>query len=159
MSLSEDALKGVLASATNVVYLECLTITHSDFSDGPLRLVNDREDLTRTAGEFIAFPFQIQAPAQSADQAPGIHVTADMVDQRILHAVRSIAGVRERATFKYEVVTKGTPNTVEWGPIDFTLDEVSTDGLSTIGLRASLSMGVLNDAFPHMIFSPGNRGN
>ncbi len=157
MALSQQAVQGLLASATDVVYLECLTITHPNLPEGPIRLVNDRASVTRTAGLFMAFPFTVVPPAQDDDRAPTLEITADMVDQRIMVGLRGLVGDRTRATVTYEVITAGAPNTVEWGPVEFSLDTISTDGAATIKLRASFSMGLLNDAFPRQVFSPGNR--
>lgn len=158
MALSQEALQGILASATDVIYLECLTISHSDLPDGPIRLVNDRHDMIRTAGTFLAFPFQVRPPSQSNDRSPTLDITADMVDQRIMLGLRPLVGSRERALITYEVVTAGQPNTVEWGPVEFSLDTLSTDGVETIKLRASFSLGLMADAFPKLLFTPGNRG-
>lgn len=157
MALSQTALQGLLASATDVVYLECLTISHPQLPDGPIRLVNDKQNITRNAGEFVAFPFSVRPPAQAEDRAPTLEITADMVDQRIMTGLRSLVGHRTRATVEYEVITFAQPNTVEWGPVEFSLDTIATDGLATIKLRASFSMGLLSDAFPRQVFSPGNR--
>jgi len=156
MALSQQALQGILASATDVVYLECLTISHTNLP-ATIRLVNDIQDLVRTAGTFIAFPFQVKPPTQSSDRAPALDIVADMVDQRIMIGLRGLVGYRERATVTYEVVTHQQPNTVEWGPVEFTLDNISTDGIAKIKLRASFSIGLLNDAFPKALFSPGNK--
>jgi len=158
MALSQEALQGALASATDVVYLECLTISHSEFADGPIKLVNDRQDLVRTSGTFLAFPFNVRPPAQSGDRSPSLEITADMVDQRILLGIRGIVGSRERGSITYEVVTAQQPNVLEWGPVEFALDTVSTDGVSKVKLKASFSLGLLGDAFPKVLFAPGNRG-
>lgn len=157
MALSQDALQGILASSTDIVYLECLTIAHSKFIDGTLRLVNDRVDLVRTAGTFIAFPFSVTPPAQDSKQSPFLEITADMVDQRIIQAIRMVIGQRERAQISYEIVTHQHPNTVEWGPVDFQFDSATTDGVSILKIKASFSLGLLEDAFPTKVFSPGNR--
>jgi hypothetical protein len=157
MAISQDALQGMLASATSVVYLECITINHSTF-EAPIRLVNDRQECVRTSGTFLPFPFLVTPPAQTNDRAPALDITADMVDQRIMLGLRPLVGHRERATITYEVITAQHPNTVEWGPIEFSLDSVSTDGVATIKLRASFSLGLLGDAFPKLLFTPGNRG-
>lgn len=158
MPLSQDALQGILASSTDIIYLECLTISHSQFTDGVLYLVNDRQDLVRSSATFIAFPFTVRAPVQGSGEAPELSISADMVDQRIIGAIRSIVGMRERAQITYEVVTKQAPDSVEWGPVEFTLDNISTDGVGTVSLTASFSLGLLNDAFPKQSFTPGNKG-
>lgn len=159
MALSQEALQSVLASNTDMVYLECLTISHSKFEGGVLRLVNDRVDLTRSAGEFLAFPFTVTPPAQDSSQAPMLEIVADMVDQRVLKAVRLVIGDRERPAIVYEVVTAQNPNTIEWGPMEFTFDSASTDGDTNLKIRASFSLGLMEDAFPTKLFSPGNRSN
>jgi len=157
MPLSQDALQGLLASSTNIVYLECLTISHSNFTDGTLRLVNDRVDLIRASGTFVAFPFTITPPAQDSTQVPVLEIQADMVDQRIIYAIREVIGKRERPVISYEIVTASAPDTIEWGPVEFQFDSASTDGASIVKIRASFALGLLEDAFPTKLFSPGNR--
>lgn len=157
MALSQQALQGALASATSVIYQECITIEHSKLAGGTIRLTNDRAPLTRASGTFLAFPFTVRPPAQSNDQAPTLEIIADMVDQRIMLALRALVGERERAVITYEVVTHAQPDVVEWGPVQFALDALTTDGVATIKLKASFSLGLLGDAFPKHIFAPGNR--
>jgi len=154
MALSQAALQGVLASATDKVFLECLTFTHSEIS--PVFLVNDSVNLTRSEGTFIHFPFQVSAATQTSDRPPSINITADAVDQTIINALRPLAGSRERANIKYEVVLADTPDSVEFGPVNFELDSVSTDSATQINVRASFLKGALNDAFPHKQFAPSN---
>lgn len=154
MALSQGALQAVLSSATEKVFLECLTFQHSEIST--IRLVNDSVDLTRTAGTFLHFPFQITAATQSADRPPGINITADAVDQRLIQALRPLAGSRENAKITYEIVLSDTPDTVEFGPVTFELDSVNTDSVTKISVRASFLKGALNDAFPHKQFAPSN---
>jgi len=157
MPLSQSALQGILASATSVVYLECLTISHSEIVGGPIRIVNNGEDITRTAGVFMAFPFTVKPPAQAGDQSPTLEITVDVVDQRILMLLRALGGRREKALITYEVVTGASPNTIEWGPVTFQFDSMNSDGMTSMKIRASYSLSLLNDAFPTRLFSPGNR--
>lgn len=154
MALSQGALQAVLASATEKVFLECLTIEHSEIDT--IRIVNDTVDLERTAGTFLRFPFQITAAAQAADRPPAIDITADAVDQRIINSLRPLAGTRERALITYEIVLSDTPNTVEFGPVTFEFDSMTTDSATRVSVRASFLKGALNDAFPHKQFAPSN---
>jgi hypothetical protein len=121
-------------------------------------LVNDNVDLVRTEGTFIAFPFTVRPPVQSSDQAATIEIKADMVDQRLITVIRTLGGKRERAQITYEVVTKGTPNVVEWGPLEFTFESCSSNGYTEMTIVASFSLGLLNDAFPSRLFAPNNKG-
>lgn len=154
MALSQGALQAVLASATEKVFLECLTITHSDIDT--IRLVNDTVNLQRASGEYLHFPFQVRAATQSQDSPPALEIVADAVDQRLVFAFRSIAGSREKAQIAYEVVLSDSPDTVEFGPVQFQYDGISGDSATTVRVRASFMKGSLNDAFPALQFSPSN---
>jgi len=154
MALSQGALQAVLASATEKVFLECLTIEHTDITT--VRLVNDSQDLERSSGTFSHFPFRVSAATQTQDRPPAINITADAVDQRIVFALRQLAGSRERAKITYEVVLADTPNTVEFGPVSFEFDSMSGDSATQITVRASFLKGALNDAFPKDQFAPSN---
>lgn len=154
MTLSQEGLQAVLAAATEKVFLECLTIEHSLIN--PMRLVNDKQDLPRSAGIYSRFPFQIRAMQQTAEQPPGIEIRASVVDQRIIDAVRQLSGLREKAKITYEVVLQDQPDTLEFGPVVFEHAGTSTDSLTTLTLRAVFLPGALDDAFPGDFFGPGN---
>jgi len=154
--LSQGALQAVLASATEKVFLECLTISHPDIDT--LRLVNDTVDLERSLETFRRFPFEVSAATQTQDRPPAINITADAVDQRVVLALRSLAGKREVANIRYEVVLSDTPDIVEFGPVDFSFDSVSGDSATNVTVRASFLKGALNDAFPSRQFAPSNAG-
>ena len=155
MPISQTALQGILASATSEVFLECLTFSHSTFSQD-LRLVNNTQDITRQAGVFSRFSFDVIAAEKSSQRPPAIVITADMVDQRIMTAIRTLEGNRERAKITLEVVRAAEPDVIEYGPAEFDFDGADTDGMTKINVRASFLAGALNDAFPYLLFSPSN---
>ena len=154
MALSQGALQAVLASATEKVFLECLTITHSDIDT--IRVVNDTQDLSRSAGVYLRFPFQVSAATQVQDRPPSIDITGDAVDQRLVEGLRQLAGKRKRAEIIYEVVLADTPDTVEFGPVRFEFDSMSADSATKVSVKASFLKGALNDAFPAGQFAPSN---
>lgn len=154
MALSQGALQAVLASATEKVFLECLTITHFDINT--IRLVNDSVDLNRTAGVFSRFPFQVSAATQIQDRPPSIDIRGDAVDQRIVQGLRELAGKKERAKITYEIVLSDSPDTIEFGPVAFEFDSMSADSATRVTVRASFLKGALNDAFPAGQFAPSN---
>lgn len=154
MALSQGALQAVLASATAKTFLECLTITHSQMAT--IQLVNDSVNLNRANGTYVAFPFSISAATQSQNRPPAIDITADAVDQRIITGLRQLAGSRERAAIRYEVVLADTPDTIEFGPVNFEFDAMSGNSATQITVRASFMKGALNDAFPALQFTPSN---
>jgi len=154
MPLSQGALQAVLASATEKVFLECLTISHPDIAT--IRVVNDTQDLSRSAGMYLRFPFQVSAATQVQDRPPSIDITGDAVDQRIVQGLRQLAGKRQRAEIIYEVVLADTPDTVEFGPVRFEFDSMSADSATKVSVKASFLKGALNDAFPAGQFAPSN---
>jgi hypothetical protein len=152
MSLSQAGLQAALAQHTDEAFLECLTIAHPSVTT--IRLVNDRQDLTRSAGTFIAFPFRARLQPKSEDRIAEAEIIADNVDQRIITALR---GLSDGATATYEVVLADTPNTVEAGPFEFEIMGFSADA-ATITLRVSGDYRVLNEAWPKDYFAPWNAG-
>lgn len=154
MPLSQTALQAVLSSATDMVFLECLTVSHPEINT--IRLVNNTENLTRSEGEFFRFPFEVSAATQVQDRPPSIDINADAVDQRVVQALREIAGKRTRAKITYEVVLADTPNSVEFGPVIFEFDTMSVDSATKVTVKASFLRGSLDDAFPAGQFAPSN---
>ena len=156
MAISQTALQAVLSSATEQVFLECLKIEHSEIST--LRLVNNTEDVVRSDGTYQRFPFQVQAETQAQDRPPYLTITADAVDQRIVLALRQLAGKRERAQITYDIVLADSPNEVEFGPVTFEFDSMSGTSATQVTVKASVLKGALNDAFPSRQFAPSNAG-
>ena len=151
MTLSATALQSALAGWTDEIWLECLTFDHDSLAS-PIRLVNDKQDLVRTAGTFTAFPFTFQDFTRADDQSVVAMITADNVDQQIITALRGITG---KPTVTYEAVLHDSPNTVERGPMDFEVLGFQTNA-STISLRVSFALSFLNEAFPKDYFAPWN---
>jgi hypothetical protein len=149
--LSPDAMQASLASWTDQTFLECLTIDHPTL-DEPFLLVNDRVDLERTAGTFIAFPFSAKLQPRSDDMDAGAEIVADNVDQRLIEALR---GLDYGATVVYEVVLADSPNTLEQGPFEYAVRGFSANA-STISLRINFALDLLNEAFPKDYFAPWN---
>jgi len=154
MPLTQSALQAVLSSATEKVFLECITISHPDIDT--IRIVNDTQDLTRSSGTFFRFPFQVSAATQTQDRPPSIDITGDAVDQRIVQGLRELAGKRQKAEITYEIVLADTPDSIEFGPVKFEFDSMTADSATKVTVRASFLKGALNDAFPAGQFAPSN---
>jgi hypothetical protein len=154
MALSQTALQGVLASSTELVFLECLKVEHSEINT--LRLVNNTEDVVRGDGTYSRFAFSVRAETQMQGQPPQISIDADAVDQRIVLALRQLAGKRERAKITFDVVLADSPDTVEFGPVEFEFDSISGNSATQVSVKASFLKGALNDAFPAKQFAPSN---
>lgn len=153
---SQAAIQAMLSKRTSVVFLECITVTHPDLSE-PLLFVNDNQDLVRTAGTFKKHNFEVQGINQQEDQLPTMRIRICNVDQRVITAVRPLAGTRDDITFTYEVVLDSTPNVIEYGPIDFRVEDVAVT-LTTLEFNLAFHSGLLDAAFPNLQFAPSNAG-
>lgn len=151
MTLSADGLQSALAQWTEEIWLECLTFDHASIST-PIRLVNDTQDLVRSAGTFIAFPFRVQLAPQDEARVGSAQITATNVDQRI---VRELRAITDRPTVTYELVRHAAPNTVEVGPVELTVIGFVAN-VSTVQIRCSGGLEVLDEAFPADHFAPWN---
>ena len=109
-----------------------------------------------TTDKYVRSSFEVTAPAQNPERPPQIQITAGAVDQRVVEAVRKLAGKREQAKINYEIVLASTPDTVEFGPVELDFDSANTDGLTSITIKASFLKGALNDMFPTPQFAPSN---
>lgn len=151
-AISISALKGMLAQQTDEVYLECITITHPSLA-APVRIVNNGEDVARTAGTFKAWPFKMQLPNDDDQQIPQVTLSSDMIDTSIGVQVQALRYPMPKVM--YEVVTAAALNTVEAGPFDF--DAISVK-YSTTTMDATLGYeeDLLNEPFPGTICTPNN---
>ena len=147
--LSLSAVQSLLAQETEKVWLVCLTIDHADLTS-PIRLVNDKQDLTRTAGTFTAFPFQVTLPSEDEQETPRATLTIDNVDRTVIQALRSITSAPD---ITIEVVLQDSPNTVEAGPFEFQLHSITYDAQAIRG-DLGYQSDFLNEGFPKLAFTP-----
>jgi len=152
--LTQHEFTSDLAASTNRVYLDCLTITHSQIET--IRIVNDAQSLARASGIYLGFPFEVKLPAQTSERPPQLEITIDIVDQRIMAAMRSLRGLREGADITIEIVPADAPNEIKFGPATFGFLDFKTDGVAVGTLTGAFMPGSLNDAYPRGRFSPSN---
>lgn len=145
--LSQDAMQALLAEHTDKVFLDCLTIDHPAFTGDPLRLVNDRQDLVRSAGTYRAFPFKVTPPEDADESMPEARIVADAVDRRIIQALRALP-VDSPPTIILETVLAHQPDTVEYGPLPMTVESVALNSASIVELTVGFKRQFLTEPFP-----------
>lgn len=150
--VSLAAMQAMFAPETEQVFLACLTISHPDMAT-PIRVVNDKQDLVRSAGTFIGYPFDAPLPNSQDDQLPQVQIRIDNVDPTILNQLRALDR-DDDITVTLEIVMASSPDTVEAGPFDFTLKDTSFDVASITGTLAYED--ILNEVFPKDTFTPTN---
>lgn len=163
--LSAAFKRALFEQETAELVLALLTITDVGL-DGPLRFVNDVQDLdsreddplhpaapgvprTGEIRHFLGCPFQISLPDET-DRPPQALLVIDNVAQEIVAAVRSLA---EPPTITLEVVLASNPDLLEAGPFVLTLRAATYDAQVISGTL--MFEDSINETFPQHTYTPG----
>lgn len=149
-TLSLPALQGALAAETDEVYLILLQIDHTSLGS-PIRLVNNSDNVTSGGDVYTAFAFEAKMPDDQEDKEPTAEIRIDNVSRELMDEVRSIQG---DLTMTLSVILESSPNTLEWGPLEFDVRGVTYDA-NTISFRLSYST-FIREPFPYLAFDSVN---
>lgn len=147
-NVSLSALQAAMAPETDAVYLVLLELNHSSWST-PVRLVDNREDITSNSNVYQAFPFQITMPDDSEDREPSARIVIDNVDRSLIEAIRTTHGPIDCTV---SVITDQAPNSVEWGPLSLQIRGI-TYNAQTIEGNLTYS-AFTSEPFPYRTFDP-----
>ncbi len=120
------------AQETEEVLLALVTITHTQILGGPLRLVQDMQNLTSNGNVYTAFPFQVTLPEDNDEGVPRVSLIIDNVSQEIMAALKTLPP-NQPPTVTVDLVLASQPNTVEFSIPNLTLRNVSADMLTIEG--------------------------
>ena len=148
-SVSSTLETAIYAQQTNQVFHILLEIAHADMAS-TLRFVNNTANVTSNGDVYTAYPFLIDfPPADDPDQLPTVRLFIDNIDRSIVEQLRSISSA---PTIDVSVVLASSPNTVECGPLQFTLRSIDYDAQV---ITAELGFeNILNEPFPAGTFTP-----
>lgn len=147
--ISQSALQAVLAQETDEIILVALKIDHANL-DSPLLFVNDTQDLTRSDGTYLAFPFEIGFPDDTEDNNPKVSIVIDNVDQRVIEELRAL---ETKPEITIEIILRSQPNTPEMGPFTMDLKKVDYDDMQIRG-EIGYEEDFLNEPVPGKKFTP-----
>ena len=139
----------VYAQETTQIFHILLEIAHADMA-ATLRFVNNTADVTSDSDVYTAFPFTIDfPPADGEDQLPSVTLVIDNIDRSIIEELRSIDSA---PTIDVSVILASDPDTVECGPLQFSLKSIDYDAQV---ITAELGFeNILNEPFPAGTFTP-----
>jgi len=121
------ALKAAMhAQQTGEVLLSLCTITHPSILGGPLRVINDLQNMVSDGNTYLAFPFQITLPGDGEEGRPTLRLVLDNIDRSIVQAIRSIP-VSTPPTVQVDLVLASQPDDVEISFPSLTLRNVEYD--------------------------------
>lgn len=147
-SLSLTARRAIYDQDTAEVFLILLTLSHPNWV-APVRVVHNTQNITSRGNEYLAFPFLINLPDDTAESVPEVTLTIDNVSREIVAQVRSISTSPD---VTLEIVLASSPNTLEAGPFAFKLTRVTYNALTVEGVLSHED--ILNEPFPGDSITP-----
>jgi hypothetical protein len=134
MSRSTSPLFKSMANAqeTGEVLLALVTIAHTSIVGGPLRVVQDMQNLTSNGNVYTAFPFEIVLPEDTDDGPAKIKLVIDNIDQSLAKAIRSIPP-NSPPSVTVEIVVASQPDVVELSIPGLTLRLITGDAFRIEG--------------------------
>lgn len=136
--VSTTALQAMLAQDSAEVFVPLLRIEHPDLAE-PILLAYNTETVSRSDGDYLPYAFQINLPKQVEDETPQLSVTVDNTDLVINDKIRSLVG---KPSVTFMVVLASSPNTVEAGPFEMSLQQATADAQTITG-----TLGYEDDLF------------
>jgi len=149
-SVSLPAIQASLAQQTDEVFLVLLEVDHPSLGT-PIRFVNNNENITSNSNVYTAFPFEVTLPDDQESREPRAELRIDNISREIMDEVRSI---QDPLTVTLSVILASSPNTIEWGPLEFLSQGVSYDATRiTFSLIYS---AFAEEPFPYLVFDQVN---
>lgn len=146
--VSATALQAMLAQQSPEVFVPLLRIEHPDLAD-PILLAYNSETVSRSDGDYLPYAFQINLPKQSEDDAQSLSVTIDNTDLEVNDKIRALVG---KPSVTFMVVLASSPNTVEAGPFEMSLQDAQANAQTITG-----TLGYEDDLFAQGV--PGQQYN
>lgn len=120
------------ASETNEVLLALVTIDSPSIVGGPLRIVQDLQNITSNGNVYTAFPFEIRLAGDTDDGPAKISLSVDNIDQSMAAAIKAIPP-QTPPTVLVEIIIASQPDTVEISIPNLKLKNVSGDAFRIDG--------------------------
>lgn len=149
MTISNQARSAMFSEETSDGLLVLLTITHPNIS--PIRVVNDKVNISSRGNEFIAFPFEIILPTSSPDSPPKSQLTIGNVSREISQIIRTISSA---PTVLIEVVRINNFDSLEVSFPAFKLKNIRFDVAQVQGDLVSEDLQI--EPYPSLTFSPAH---
>ena len=148
-TLSTAARASLFAQQTGEVFVQLLTLEHPDLVE-PIRVCSDSIDTVSGGLTYQRFPFTITMPPEDEDAPPIVRLKIANADRTIVRSVRELSQNAMMVTLS--VVMASSPDTIEAGPLEFKLRNVTFDAEFVEGELHFEDP--LNEPFPADTFNP-----
>jgi len=151
MTISTE-LKQEAWSQESDLPLVLVTIDHDDLLV-PIRVVNNKENISSNGEEYVGYRFDITLPDSKEDATPRARLRIDNVSREIAQAIRTISSP---PSVTITVVRQATPDIVEAEFTGMILKHVPYDALTVEGTLEFESL--TQEPFPAYSFNPSHYG-
>lgn len=148
MSPISDSLKADAWASQSQLPLVLIEIDHADLSV-PIRVVNNKVNITSNSVEYTGYPFDITLPDSPEDAIPGARLRISNVSREIGQAIRSIL---TPPSVSIKVVRPDTPDIVEMEYNNMIMTQISYDALTVEGALEFEDLE--REPYPGYTFSP-----
>lgn len=151
-TLSNAALQAIYSQETNQVFLILLMINHEDLAL-PIRVVNNYQAITSNGQTYVPYAFEFDPPDEREGVITSAKLIIDNIDRSIVAMIRSLTTA---PTVTVSIVLADSPDTIEAGPNEFQLKNISYNAETVSGDLIFDEMDNLN--IPGDIFNPVDFG-
>ena len=124
--------RAVFAQQTGEILLSLATIEHAALA-APIRIVDNRTNITSRGNVYTACGFGLLPPQETAERLPVTSMWVDNIDRAYTEGMR---GVTTPATVTLEIILASDPDTVEAGPFVFRVERLVFDAKTITGRLA-----------------------
>jgi hypothetical protein len=148
MTTSANYDRAAFAHKTSEVLLTLLELDGEDLG-APIRVVNNKEDITHLGNVYQGFPFFVKKPTNLPHEMPRAELSVCNVDRMIVDAVRD---VDSPLTVTITQILASDLDTIEDGPYSLILRDV---GFNYGVVFGSLMVDdILNEPYPADTYDP-----
>lgn len=149
MTISDSLKEDAWSNQSNLP-LVLLTIEHDDIAT-PIRLVNNKENISSGGDEYVGYPFEIFLPDSKDSAPPSAKIRIDNVSREIGQAIREIT---TPPSVTIQIIRQDTPDVIEAEFTGMKLRRIPYDALS---IEGNLEFEDLTrEPYPAYTFSPAN---
>lgn len=112
-------------------------------------MVHNDVDITIGDDTYLAYPFIISLPPDRDDELPEVTLRIDNVDQLIIDQLQQTT---TPPTVSLAIRVASQPETIEAGPFDFSLRDVTANVIEIIGTLGYEA--ILEEPYPGLYFTP-----
>lgn len=152
MPMTPAQQRSSLASSGEIVIVWLLEIAHEEIDT--IRLARADETVTHAGNVYQAFGFEVVPPVKSSEEMPALKITVNIVDQRVMAALRALRGQKDVSITLLRVGSDDFEFESYRGTFEY--EGLMTDSRTKATITASFMTGALGQQYPARMVAPSN---